>query len=322
MSNKKTNQRQERLSPPWSLNGHIIGICIEKHGKMTWDVNMQLWMLLGMKWARGMPPFELLNSSCTGLALLLESLQRQMALAQGWDWTAVNNASNGPASLAVALLQKKSIQHLDSQHQHFYIYFQEKDIKNIKHIPLSKVHPPKSLEPHHPAIPPPSPAIPRQPDAGAAGARAAPAAALGGGLLRAPHRGERLGTDGAHRGLGGALVERWNQVIFEKGLGGWIMGTHPLQVYPDSTVCLVCEVSWNGSWWQFMLWWGEKPIFLVFIIFRALWGVCAEASCARTANQETCQIEPWTISRFVSCFLALGIYMFLPFSSKDSARPV
>jgi len=28
----------------------------------------------------------LLNSSCTtGLALLLESLQRQMALAQGWD---------------------------------------------------------------------------------------------------------------------------------------------------------------------------------------------------------------------------------------------
>ena len=40
-----------------------------------------------------------------------------------------------------------------------------------------------------------------------AGAGAAPATALGGGLLRAAHRGERLGTDGADRGSGGALVD-------------------------------------------------------------------------------------------------------------------
>ena len=44
----------------------------------------------------------------------------------------------------------------------------------------------------------------RQPDPGAASAGPAPAAPLGGGLLRPAHRGERLGTDGAHRGLGGA----------------------------------------------------------------------------------------------------------------------
>ena len=100
--------------------------------------------------------FELLNSSCTtGLALLLESLQRQMALAQGWDWTADKAVVKPPNSCCLNPTLPKSIQHLDSQHQNFSKHFPKIISKKTSQLP-------KFTTPIWTIRPPPSKAIRRR----------------------------------------------------------------------------------------------------------------------------------------------------------------